>query len=113
MTLAAAAAASLTYSGTDFEFHYPPELVVLQDFVYAEASAPGSKHVVVLRHRDSEAGDLRRIEINMLQDFTRGKRCEQYELCRKVDGIVIGTNSLDPDFARAFESVARTFKKAS
>jgi hypothetical protein len=109
--LAAAAAATLPYSGQDFEFSYPPELVLLQDFVYSEASVEGPKHVVVLRHRDSEAGDLRHIEINMLQDLTRAKRCEQYEVCRKVDGVVIGTNSLDPEFSKAFESVVTTFKR--
>lgn len=104
-------AAVLVYSGADFEFRYSEELIVLQDFVYSEARVDGSKHVVVLRHKDAELGDLRSIEINMLPSLDRSPDCGRYTLCRVVDGVVIGTNSEDSDFAKTFETVADSFKR--
>ena len=101
----------LAYSGADFDFRYPDALVVLQDFVYTEARIDGSKHVIVLRHKDAELGDLRSIEINLLPALDRRPNCDRYTLCREVDGIVIGTNSEDPQFRKIYEAVAASFTK--
>lgn len=95
----------------DYEFSYPKEFIVLQDYAYTEASAPGRAHIVVLRHKDSETGDLRSIEINMLRSLSRRMRCEDYTVCRAVDDIVIGSNSEDPELRKAFDTVVSTFRR--
>ena len=95
----------------DYEFRYPADLVVLQDYAYPEASVPGPEHVVVLRHRDAEAGDLRSIEINMLRSFRQRLTCVDYDVCKTVDGVVIGTNSRDPEFLKSFGRVVGSFRK--
>ena len=95
----------------DFEFRYPKRLLVLQDFVYLDASVEGPLHTVVLRDRDAEAGDLRSIEINALRSLKQKYDCRDYSVCRVVDGVVIGTNSEDPDFAKALDAVANSFKR--
>jgi hypothetical protein len=110
-TRALLAASLLSYASSDYEFRYPDDLVVLQDFVYSDATIDGSKHVVVLRHKDAELGDLRSIEINMLAALNRAPTCQRYTSCREIDGIVIGTNSQDEDFLKAFGAVARSFKR--
>ena len=99
-------AALLAFKAGDFEFRYPADLVVLQDYVYSETSP----HVVVLRHKDAESGDSRSIEINMLRSLRRRLSCADYALCRSVDGIVIGTDSQDPEFKKDFETVTSTFR---
>ena len=111
LAVALDASGAVHYAAGDFSFDYPSDLLVLQDYVYTEASAPGSAHVVVLRHRDAEAGDLRSIEINMLRSLRRRQTCGEYTSCRVVDGIVIGTNSEDEGLKRAFEAVTNTFKR--
>ena len=108
---AAASEPLLEYSRGDYAFEYSPALLVDQDYVYSDASAPGSEHVVVLRDRDAQEGDLRVIEINMLRTLKRRASCADYAVCRVVDGVVIGTNSEDPDLRRAFETVAATFRR--
>lgn len=95
----------------DFQFSYPSQLLVLQDFVYSDASVDGPLHTVVLRHRDAEAGDLRSIEINGLRSLKQKYDCRDYSVCRVVDGVVIGTNSEDPDFAKALDAVADSFRR--
>lgn len=95
----------------DFEFRYSANLIVQQDYVYAEATTPGPRHTIVLRHRDAEDGDLRVIEINGLRSLRQKNACEDYDLCKVVDGVVIGTDCLDPDFRPAFDEVVRTFRK--
>ena len=97
--------------GGDFTFRYPPQLVVLQDFVYHDAAVTGPGHILVLRHKDAEAGDLRFIEINMLRSLKKRMYCEDYTICKVVDGVVIGTNSEDPDFQKAFQAVVASFKR--
>lgn len=109
--LASAAAVPVRYSRGEYSFEYPADLIVAQDYVYGDASAPGSKHVVVLRHRDAQSGDLRFIEINMLMNLGRRETCADYSVCRVVDGVVIGTNSQDPDLRQAFETVVTTFQR--
>jgi len=110
---AAAAQAPLTYAREDYSFRYPPRLVVYQDYVYADASVPGSKHVVVLRHRDAQAGDLRSIEINMLRSLRARRACADYASCRLVDGVTIGTDSEDPEMRAALDVIAGSFRRAS
>lgn len=95
----------------NFEFQYPSRLLVQQDFVYAEAGVEGPLHTVILRDRAAEAGDLRSIEINGLRSLKEKYGCEDYSVCRVVDGVVIGTNSEDPDFMKVFDAVANSFKR--
>lgn len=110
---ASAADGPLAYAREDYWFRYPARLVVFQDYVYSDASVAGGKHVVVLRHRDAQAGDLRSIEINMLRSLTSRRGCNDYALCRVVDGVVIGTESQDPEMSAALETIAATFRRAS
>ena len=95
----------------DFEFRYPEEFVVLQDYAYTDASAPGCAHVVVLRHKDAGIGDLRSIEINMLRSLSQRMRCEDYAVCRTVEDIVIGSHSEDSELRTAFDTVVSTFRR--
>lgn len=95
----------------DYAFLYPRELLVLQDFVYADAARLGPLHVVVLGHRDAEDGDLRFIEINMLRSLSQRHTCADYTACETVDGVVIGTNSEDARFREAFMTVIKTFRR--
>jgi hypothetical protein len=104
-------AAFLVYAGADYQFRYPEELVILQDFVYSDAKIEGPKHVVVLRHKDAELGDLRSIEINLLPALDKAPSCGRYTLCREVDGVVIGTNSEDSDFRKAYDAVTASFTR--
>jgi hypothetical protein len=94
----------------DYSFKYPPHLLVLQDYVYKSAAA--SAHVVVLRHKDAEDGDLRSIEINMLRSLEQRRTCNDYSVCATVEGVVIGTNSEDPEFGEAFKTVVGSFRHA-
>ncbi len=109
--LAPAAEQPLTYARGEYTFQYPAELIVLQDYDYAEVTLPGGGHVVVLSHRDAQVGDLRSIEINMLRSLKRRQTCADYAACRVVDGVVIGTNSQDPELQRAFGVVTATFRR--
>lgn len=95
----------------DFAFSYPQALIVLQDYVYAESSSPTAAHVVVLRHRDAEPGDLRSVEINMLRSMRQRLTCADYAVCKTVDGVVIGTDSEDKEFQRAFQEIVSSFKR--
>ena len=103
-------AAALTYSAGEYQFNYPPDLIILQDHVYREA---GGAHVVVLRHKDAESGDLRTVEIGNLRSLSQPYRCVDYTACRLKDGVVIGTNSEDPEFQRAFEDISGSFRRRS
>jgi hypothetical protein len=95
----------------NFAFTYPVELVVLQDYVYTDAAVPGDRHIVILRHKDAETGDLRFVEINMLRSLHQRMSCVDYTYCHYADGVVIGTNSEDPEFRKAFEAVVGSFKR--
>lgn len=95
----------------DFSFDYLPQLLVAQDYVYSDASVPGARHIVVLRHKDAQSGDLRSIEINMLRSLKQRLTCSDYAVCKTVKGVAIGTHSEDPEFQAALETVAGSFER--
>lgn len=86
----------------NFAFRYSSYLLLAKNSI--ETSYQKKHHVVVVKDRFRiDPGAT--IEINL-----PGATCAIYKTCKEVDGIVIGTNSSNPEFIKLFNELATSFK---